>query len=221
MQPNIHSDWKGILAEEFEKPYFKALWQSVMEEYDSHTCFPPKNEIFAAFEHCAYADTRAVIIGQDPYHGAGQANGLAFSVNEGIAHPPSLKNIFKELQRDTGKAYPTNGNLEPWAKQGVLLLNAALTVRENEAASHKGYGWERFTDAVIAKLSQRQDPLVFMLWGRFAQTKSKMIDSRFHKTLVAGHPSPLSANRGHWFGHGHFSETNRLLREQGKPTIIW
>jgi len=201
MNVNIHNSWKTHLQDEFEKPYFKSLVAFVKSEYKTQTCFPPGKQIFAAFDHCTFDDIKVVIIGQDPYHGPGQANGLCFSVSDGVSHPPSLINIFKELESDIGKLYPKSGNLELWAKQGVLLLNATLTVREHQAASHQGKGWEVFTDAVIKTVSNEKKNIVFLLWGGFAKKKVKLIDSKKHHILTSGHPSPLSANRGYWFGN--------------------
>lgn len=221
MLEGLHQSWNIYLQEEFTKPYFKLLTQFVEEEYRSYTCYPLYNDIFSAFEHCHFDDLKVVIIGQDPYHGAGQANGLCFSVNDGIAHPPSLVNIFKELERDVGKAYPTSGDLKHWAKQGVLLLNATLTVRANLAGSHQNKGWERFTDAVIKKISEEKENIVFLLWGGYAKKKIKLIDTSKHHVLVSGHPSPLSANRGYWFGNRHFSRSNYLLEQAAKEPLQW
>jgi len=221
MDITIESSWKKQLEPEFEKPYFKVLTQFVTSEYAHHTCFPPTKDIFAAFDLCPFEEVKVVIIGQDPYHGLGQANGLCFSVNDGIAHPPSLKNIFKELETDVQKSYPQSGNLEAWAKQGVLLLNATLTVRAHQAGSHQHQGWEQFTDAVIKTLSAKQEPVIFLLWGVFAKKKTKLIDTKKHVILSSGHPSPLSANRGYWFGNKHFSETNAILNKLGLSSIKW
>ncbi|MBQ0733084.1 uracil-DNA glycosylase [Aquimarina celericrescens] len=221
MNVNIESGWKEQLREEFEKPYFSELANFVKQEYNKHTCYPKGSEIFAAFDHCSFNDVRVVIIGQDPYHGAGQANGLCFSVNDGIAMPPSLINIFKEIEADLGKQFPSNGNLKRWAQQGVLLLNATLTVRANQAGSHQNKGWERFTDAVIQAVSSEKDNVVFLLWGGFAKKKGSKIDKTKHHLLTSGHPSPLSANRGYWFGNRHFSQTNKYLDENGYNNIDW
>lgn len=221
MNVNIHDSWKSILNDEFEKPYFKNLINFVKKEYSSNTCYPPGKDIFAAFDHCPFNEVKVVIIGQDPYHGPGQANGLCFSVREEIQHPPSLMNIFKEIETDTGKAYPKNGDLSRWAKQGVLLLNATLSVRAHEAGSHQKQGWEVFTDAVIQKISQENKNIVFLLWGGFAKKKGAKIDSTKHHILTSGHPSPLSANRGYWFGNKHFSQTNDYLDSIGKTKIEW
>ncbi len=221
MQVNIAESWKHILQPEFEKDYFKSLTQFVKEEYSSHTCYPKGNDIFAAFDFCAFNDVKVVIIGQDPYHGVGQANGLCFSVHDTIAHPPSLINIFKELEKDLNIPYPTSGDLSRWAKQGVLLLNATLTVRAHEAGSHQKKGWEKFTDAVISKISSEKENVVFLLWGGYAKKKGAKIDTKKHHVLQSGHPSPLSANRGYWFGNKHFSKTNEFLQNQGLDTIAW
>src|SRR6056297_3220220 len=215
----IHPSWKQELKEEFEKPYFKELTEFVRHEYAQHTCYPKETEIFSAFDHCPFDGTKVVIIGQDPYHGPGQANGLCFSVKEGIPHPPSLINIFKEIQTDLSVPYPKSGNLERWADQGVLLLNATLTVRAHQAGSHQGKGWETFTDKVICKLSERESPIVFMLWGGYAKKKIKLIDAKRHHILTSGHPSPLSANRGYWFGNRHFSQCNKILTDLNNKVI--
>lgn len=221
MPVNIHPSWKEQLQNEFEQPYFKQLIAFVKQEYEKHTCYPKGSDIFSAFDHCPFDQTKVVVIGQDPYHGPGQANGLCFSVKDGIPHPPSLINIFKEIETDMGTPYPKNGNLERWAEQGVLLLNATLTVRAHEAASHQGKGWEVFTDAVIKKLSQEKEGLVFLLWGGFAKKKQALIDTGKHHVLTSGHPSPLSANRGYWFGNHHFSECNKILSSRGNKTVVW
>jgi len=217
----IESSWKTVLHNEFEKEYFKELTSYVKEEYAHHTCFPPENEIFNAFSYCPFDDVKVVIIGQDPYHGVDQANGLCFSVKEGIKHPPSLVNIFKELQTNVGKEYPDSGNLEAWAKQGVLLLNATLTVRAHEAGSHQKKGWETFTDVVIKSISDKKENVVFLLWGGYAKRKVKLIDTNKHDILTSGHPSPLSANRGFWFGNNHFSKCNEILLKNNKEPILW
>lgn len=206
---------------EFGKDYFRDLAEFVRSEYRSHRCYPPGKEIFAAFDHCPFESVKVVILGQDPYHGSGQANGLCFSVHRGIAHPPSLTNIFKELESDVGKPYPQEGDLTHWADQGVLLLNATLTVRQGQAASHQNRGWETFTDQVIRRLSEDREGVVFMLWGGYARKKGSIIDSSRHLVLQSGHPSPLSANRGYWFGNRHFSKANAYLRKQGKQQIDW
>lgn len=221
MNVSIEPSWKSQLQEEFEKPYFTKLADFVREEYKIHQCFPKGTSIFSAFRYSPFNATRVVIIGQDPYHGPGQANGMCFSVRHGIRHPPSLVNIFKELQQDLGKPYPESGDLSSWAEQGVLLLNATLTVRAHQPGSHQNKGWELFTDAVIQKLSNEKEGLVFLLWGGFAKKKSNLIDNSKHHILTSGHPSPLSANRGLWFGNGHFSKTNEILEMQGKDQINW
>lgn len=221
MNVTIHPSWNGPLEKEFHKPYFKELIQFVKEEYNINVCYPKGKDIFAAFDHCTFEETKVVILGQDPYHGPNQANGLCFSVQDGIKHPPSLINIFKELQTDVGKTYPESGNLEAWAKQGILLLNATLTVRAHEAGSHQKKGWETFTDKVIKTLSDEKEGLVFLLWGGYAKKKAKLIDSTKHQILISGHPSPLSANRGYWFGNKHFSECNKILNARGNKSIAW
>lgn len=217
----MHSSWKPVLNEEFEKPYFKELIDFVKSEYTSKICYPKGSQIFAAFDHCHFDEVKVVIIGQDPYHGPNQANGLCFSVNDGIPFPPSLQNIFKEVETDLNKPLPKTGNLERWADQGVFLLNATLTVRQSEAGSHQGKGWEKFTDAVIKKISEESENVVFLLWGGFAQKKAALIDAKKHHILKSGHPSPLSANRGFWFGNKHFSQTNDFLKSKGLKEIEW
>ncbi|WP_178985302.1 uracil-DNA glycosylase [Winogradskyella helgolandensis] len=221
MTLNIDKSWKKELYTEFEKPYFKDLIAFVEHEYQNHQCFPPKSEIFNAFNHCHFEDLKVVIIGQDPYHDIGQANGLCFSVNDGIKHPPSLVNIFKELETDLGIPYPKSGNLMPWANQGVLLLNATLTVRAHKPGSHQKKGWEQFTDVVIKTISNEKTNVVFLLWGGFAKKKKKLIDVSKHTVLESGHPSPLSANRGYWFGNKNFSKTNSQLEQGGESVIDW
>lgn len=221
MNVDIHESWKKHLNPEFEKPYFSDLVSFVKQEYKNHTCFPKASDIFNAFNHCHFEDTKVVIIGQDPYHGIGQANGLCFSVNEGIKHPPSLINIFKEIEQDLGITYPKSGNLMPWADQGVLLLNATLTVRAHLAGSHQNKGWEQYTDAVIKTISTEKTNVIFLLWGGFAKKKKKLIDTKKHIILESGHPSPLSANRGYWFGNKHFSKTNSQLEQVGETSIDW
>ncbi|WP_417198565.1 uracil-DNA glycosylase [Bizionia sp.] len=221
MEVKIHDSWKPLLQAEFEKDYFKVLMAFVTSEYQKNTCYPPASEIFQAFSTCPFEETKVVIIGQDPYHGEGQANGLCFSVNENTAHPPSLRNMFKELESDINKPYPESGNLLHWAKQGVLLLNATLSVRAHEAGSHQKMGWETFTDRVIKTISDNQKDVVFLLWGGFAKKKSKLIDTNKHTILTSGHPSPLSANRGFWFGNKHFSKTNAILEGKGYSPISW
>lgn len=221
MDVSIHQSWKPYLQKEFDKPYFKELTDFIKSEYQQHQCFPPGKQIFSAFDWCPFDELKVVIIGQDPYHGFGQANGLCFSVNDGIPHPPSLINIFKEIETDLGVPYPASGNLERWARQGVLLLNATLTVRAHQAGSHQNKGWEHFTNAVIEIISEKKKNVIFMLWGSFAKQKSKLIDTSKHKILSTGHPSPLSANRGYWFGNKHFSKTNSLLEQVGQKAIVW
>ncbi|WP_306012957.1 MULTISPECIES: uracil-DNA glycosylase [unclassified Allomuricauda] len=221
MNVDIEPSWKAQLDREFEQAYFQDLATFVKQEYQNHTCYPKGKDIFSAFDHCPFQETKVVIIGQDPYHGPNQANGLCFSVKDGIPHPPSLVNIFKEIKVDVQKPYPKSGNLERWAEQGVLLLNATLTVRAHEAGSHQNKGWERFTDAVIQTVSTELEGVVFLLWGGFAKKKAKLIDKTKHHILTSGHPSPLSANRGLWFGNQHFSATNKLLARMGKEPIDW
>ncbi|WP_431161992.1 uracil-DNA glycosylase [Flagellimonas beolgyonensis] len=221
MEVNIEPSWKQHLHQEFEQPYFKSLAQFVKQEYQNHTCYPKGKDIFAAFDHCPFQETKVVIIGQDPYHGPDQANGLCFSVKDGIPHPPSLVNIFKEIKTDMQRPYPESGNLERWADQGVLLLNATLTVRAHQAGSHQSKGWEQFTDAVIKTISVQLEGVVFLLWGGFAKKKAALIDKTKHHILTSGHPSPLSANRGLWFGNNHFSKTNALLGQMGRTPINW
>ncbi|MGB5371740.1 MAG: uracil-DNA glycosylase [Flavobacteriaceae bacterium] len=221
MPLNIHESWKPHLLPQCELPYFSDLTLFVRKEYAQYECYPKGKEIFAAFDHSTFENTKVVIIGQDPYHGPNQANGLCFSVRDGIPHPPSLINIFKEIQQDLGKPYPKSGNLDRWADQGVLLLNATLSVRAHQAGSHQNKGWETFTDAVIGKLSQEKEGLVFLLWGGYAKKKATLIDGQKHHILTSGHPSPLSANRGLWFGNKHFSKTNAILISQGRRPIDW
>ncbi|WP_296316572.1 uracil-DNA glycosylase [Winogradskyella sp. UBA3174] len=221
MDINIHKSWKPYLQSEFEKPYFKELTDFVNCEYEAHKCFPKKSDIFNAFYHCPFNKLKVVIIGQDPYHGVGQANGLCFSVNDDIKHPPSLTNIFKELVNDVGISYPESGNLVAWADQGVLLLNATLTVRAHQAGSHQKKGWEDFTDAVIKTINRDKENVIFLLWGGFARKKKKLISEDKHFILETGHPSPLSANRGYWFGNKNFSKTNFLLQQVGQSVIEW
>lgn len=221
MQVKIEESWLPKLQAEFDKPYFKTLAAFVKSEYATHRCFPPGQQIFAAFDHCKFDDVKVVILGQDPYHGPGQANGLCFSVNDGIPKPPSLQNIFREIQQDLGIAIPESGNLERWADQGVFLLNATLTVRAHQAGSHQNKGWETFTDRVIETISNEKEGVVFLLWGGFAKQKQKLIDSKKHLILTSGHPSPLSANRGMWFGNKHFSKANAYLKKKNKKEINW
>jgi len=221
MQLILPETWSFHLKEELQKPYFLKLMQFIEDEYARTQCFPLEKNIFKAFNICDLNDIKVVIIGQDPYHNYNQANGLCFSVNDGVTHPPSLINIFKEIEADLGKAYPNSGNLERWAQQGVFLLNATLTVRAHEAGSHQKKGWEQFTDAVIKIISNHKKDVVFLLWGGFAKKKTKLINVNKHTVLTSGHPSPLSANRGYWFGNSHFSQVNTILKSQEKKPIDW
>ena len=221
MDVKIEPSWKRQLGGEFEKPYFSQLTDFVRHEYATGTCYPPGPLIFNAFNLCPFDKVKVVIIGQDPYHEEGQAQGLSFSVNDGVTFPPSLINIFKEITLDLGKPMPTSGNLTRWAEQGVLLLNATLTVRAHQAASHQRKGWEEFTDAAIRALNARRDHLVFILWGGYARSKKSLIDTSRHLILESVHPSPLSANRGGWFGNHHFSRCNQYLAEHGEHPIEW
>ena len=221
MNLELASSWKKHLASEFSKDYFVNLNSFLDYEYANSICYPISNQIFNCFEKCPFQETKVVILGQDPYHGAGQANGLCFSVNENCPFPPSLNNIFKELKEDLGIPLPPNGNLERWARQGVLLLNATLTVKSNEAGSHQKRGWEVFTDAVIHLLNNEKRNLVFLLWGNYAQNKGKIIDQKKHLVLKSRHPSPLSANQGGWFGEKHFSKTNNYLEINNLGKINW
>ncbi len=220
MDVRIEESWKRVLSEEFEKPYFERLTEFVRNEYATTTIYPPAKLIFNAFDHCPFDKVKVVIIGQDPYHGAGQANGLCFSVNKGIAMPPSLVNIFKEIASDTGKPLPTDGDLTRWSRQGVLLLNATLTVRAGNAGSHQRRGWEEFTDAAIRTLAEQRENIVFILWGSYAQRKGAFIDREKHLVLTSPHPSPLSAYAG-FFGNHHFTLTNDFLVKKGKEPIDW
>lgn len=220
MDVKIDASWKKVLQDEFEKPYFAQLTSFVRDEYKTKKIFPPGNMIFSAFDHCPFDKVKVVIIGQDPYHNDGQAHGLCFSVNSGVDFPPSLINIFKEIERDLGKPMPTSGNLERWADQGVLLLNATLTVQAHSAGSHQGRGWETFTDAVIRKVAQEKEHVVFMLWGNYAQQKGAVVDGQKHLVLKSVHPSPLSAYRG-FIGCGHFSTANNYLISNGLNPINW
>lgn len=221
MQVKIEDSWKKVLQPEFEKPYFKDLINFVRNAYSTTTCYPKGSKIFSAFDFCKLDDLKVVILGQDPYHGPNQANGLCFSVSDGIPHPPSLINIFREIETDLGIPYPKSGNLERWAKQGVLLLNATLTVESGKAGSHQKHGWETFTDQVIKSISDNKENIIFLLWGGFAKKKIKLIDTTKHHVLTSGHPSPLSANRGYWFGNKHFSKTNEILMDQIGSKIRW
>ncbi|MGJ8744123.1 uracil-DNA glycosylase [Polaribacter sp.] len=220
MQLKIANSWKNILQDQFNQPYFKALTSFVDEEYKNYSCFPKESDIFAAFNFCSFDDLKVVIIGQDPYHGENQANGLCFSVKDEMKHPPSLVNIFKEMSTDLNKEIPQSGNLEKWAKQGVLLLNATLTVRAHEAGSHQKKGWETFTDAIIEQISLEKEHVVFLLWGKFAESKMKFIKVEKHTIFTAPHPSPLGAWRG-WFGSKHFSKTNAILEDLHMSKIVW
>ena len=221
MQVKIEDSWKKVLQPEFEKPYFRDLINFVRNAYSTTTCYPKGSKIFSAFDFCKLDDLKVVILGQDPYHGPNQANGLCFSVSDGIPHPPSLINIFREIETDLGIPYPKSGNLERWAKQGVLLLNATLTVESGKAGSHQKHGWETFTDQVIKSISDNKENIIFLLWGGFAKKKIKLIDTTKHHVLTSGHPSPLSANRGYWFGNKHFSKTNEILMDQIGSKIRW
>lgn len=220
MNVRIAEDWKEHLAAEFEADYFTELVPFVREEYLNKVVFPPAKQIFNAFEQCSWENLKVVIIGQDPYHGAGQANGLCFSVNPGIAIPPSLRNIFKEIEREFSKGTPESGDLTPWANQGVLLLNATLTVRESEAGSHQGKGWETFTDNVIRAINAKKKNIVYMLWGNFARKKKALIDSSNNLILESAHPSPLSAHRG-FLGNGHFKKANDYLSNLYQEEVNW
>ncbi|HLU90150.1 MAG TPA: uracil-DNA glycosylase [Cyclobacteriaceae bacterium] len=220
MKVKIEASWAEKLSGEFEKEYFRSLVDTVKAEYAHNTVYPPGREIFNAFDYCPFHQVKVVILGQDPYHGPGQAHGLAFSVRKGVAFPPSLSNIFEELKRDLGVPVPPHGNLERWAQQGVLLLNATLTVRARLAGSHQKIGWETFTDAAIKILAEERKNIVFMLWGSYAQKKASIISGKDHLKLYAPHPSPLSAYRG-FFGCGHFSKANAYLQERGLGGIDW
>lgn len=220
MDVKIEPSWSKILNNEFEKPYFATLTEFVKTEYRTQQIFPPGKEIFNAFDLCPFDQIKVVIIGQDPYHGPGQAHGLCFSVKDGIVFPPSLRNIFKEIQGDLGMAIPESGDLTRWAKQGVFLLNATLTVRAHNAGSHQGKGWETFTDEVIRLISEKKEHVVFLLWGAYAQRKGEMINKSKHLVLESVHPSPLSAMRG-FFGNHHFSKTNQFLKSKGIEPINW
>jgi len=222
MESHLNSSWQTVLASEIQKPYFKDLMSAVANEYLVNSCFPPKKLIFSAFDYCSFDDLKVVIIGQDPYHGEGEANGLCFSVNENMKIPPSLRNIFRELNSDLDSLFlPTSGNLERWAKQGILLLNATLSVQKDKPNSHKHLNWVKFTDAVIQEISDKKSNVVFLLWGNFAHKKGLKIDRTKHLVLESGHPSPMSANQGKWFGNKHFSKTNNHLKSKGIQEIIW
>lgn len=217
---NLGNDWDLILADEWEKPYYANLRDFLKNEYSSYRIYPDMYDIFNALKYTSFAETKVVIIGQDPYHGEGQAHGLCFSVKKGVEPPPSLKNIYAEINSDLGIPIPPHGELTKWARQGVLLLNAVLTVREGCPNSHKGKGWETFTDRIIGELNRKQTPVVFLLWGAHAQNKAKIIDNPIHKKLATVHPSPLSAHRG-FFGCRHFSKTNEILIENGLEPVDW
>jgi uracil-DNA glycosylase len=220
MNVKIAEGWKEALHEEFDKPYFAELTEFVRGEYAAHKVFPAGSNIFRALDKCPMDNLKVVIIGQDPYHGDGQANGLCFSVNDGVPFPPSLRNIFQEINAELGTPLPASGNLDRWAEQGVLLLNAVLTVRAHEAASHAGRGWEQFTDAVVAAINARKSGIVYMLWGNYAQKKGAMVDASRNCILKSPHPSPFSAHSG-FFGNNHFSAANQYLASQGLSTIVW
>ncbi|PCJ90022.1 MAG: uracil-DNA glycosylase [Flavobacteriales bacterium] len=220
VKPQIEESWLNVLKDEFDASYFSDLKQFLVEEKQKHRIFPPGKSIFNAFNHIHFDEVKVVILGQDPYHGLGQAHGLCFSVPKGVQHPPSLVNVFKEIQDDLGIPYPQSGNLEPWAKQGVLLLNATLTVRAHQAGSHQNKGWETFTDAAITALSQQREGVVFLLWGKYAKAKEELIDTTKHHVLKSTHPSPFSVHYG-FFGCKHFSKANAILRENSRPEIDW
>lgn len=221
MDVKIEASWKEHLCQEFEKPYFEQLTAVVRQEYMKSTCYPPGKLIFNAFNLCPFDKVKVVIIGQDPYHEPGQAHGLSFSVQDGVQFPPSLQNIFKEIQSDLGTPIPFSGNLTRWAEQGVLLLNATLTVRAHQANSHSTLGWQTFTDAAIRALAAQRQHIVYMLWGGYARGKAYMIDRQNNLVLESVHPSPLSANRGGWFGNHHFSRCNQYLQDNGMTPIMW
>lgn len=221
MHVQIHSSWEKQLKNVFENLKFIKLTEFVRKEYRTQKCYPPGKLIFEAFNRCPLDNLKVVILGQDPYHGENQAHGLAFSVEEGVKHPPSLINIFREIEDDISVPYPNNGNLNRWADQGIFLLNSTLSVRANQAGSHQNKGWEEFTDSIIKIISYKKNEIVFMLWGGYAKKKNILIDSSKHLILSSGHPSPLSANKGHWFGNKHFSQCNNYLISKGKTPIIW
>lgn len=221
MNIEIDKTWETALSAEFNKKYFETLVSTVENAYETTVCYPNKEDIFSAFNNCRFDNLKVVIIGQDPYHGQGQANGLCFSVHDGVKHPPSLINILKELSDNYNTLYPATGNLAGWAKQGVLLLNTILTVEKGLPGSHQKKGWETFTDTVIKVISEEKENVVFLLWGGFAKKKSKLIDESKHHILTTGHPSPLSANRGLWFGNKHFLKTNEFLKSKGLKEIEW
>lgn len=217
---NIGNDWDQILADEWEKPYYQKLWEFLKTEYKEQKIYPNMYDIFNSLRYTSFKDTKVVIIGQDPYHGEGQAHGLCFSVKKGVTPPPSLKNIYKELNSDIGMPIPYHGELTHWAKQGILLLNTVLTVREGQPNSHKGMGWEIFTDRIISELNRKEEPIIFLLWGANAEKKAQIITNPLHKKLITVHPSPLSASRG-FIGCKHFSKTNELLMQFGMEPIDW
>ncbi len=221
MNVQIEETWKKHLQGEFEKPYFEQLTEAVRREYQQTTCYPPGKLIFNAFNLCPFDKVKVVILGQDPYHEPGQAHGLSFSVQDGVMFPPSLQNIFREIQNDVGTPIPYSGNLTRWAEQGVLLLNATLTVRAHMANSHARLGWQTFTDAAIQVLARERDHVVYLLWGGYARSKAQYIDAQRNLVLQSVHPSPLSANRGGWFGNHHFSLANQYLMQHGKEPIVW
>jgi uracil-DNA glycosylase len=222
MEFHLNSSWNTVLATEIQKPYFKELMLAVANEYSQNSCYPPKELIFSAFDYCNYDNLKVVIIGQDPYHGEGEANGLCFSVNDSVKIPPSLRNIFREINSDFDRLLlPTSGNLERWAKQGVLLINATLTVQKDSPNSHKHLNWNEFTDAIIKNISDNKKNIVFLLWGSFAQKKGSKIDRTKHLVLESGHPSPMSANQGKWFGNKHFSKTNAYFKSKEIKEINW
>ncbi|WP_080843782.1 uracil-DNA glycosylase [Cytobacillus gottheilii] len=216
----VQNDWQEILKAEMEKPYFQQLIEFIEKEYEQETIYPPKQDIFNSLNDTAFADTKVVLLGQDPYHGPGQAHGLSFSVKPGVKIPPSLRNMYKELENDLGIQPANNGYLVKWAQQGVLMLNTVLTVREGEAYSHRGKGWEQFTDEIIKKLNEREEPVIFILWGKPAQEKMKLLNLEKHQVITSPHPSPLSARRG-FFGSRPFSKVNALLKAQGQKEIHW
>lgn len=221
IEPKIESSWLSALSQEFRADYFSEIKKTLLLEKRQFRVFPPGGAIFSAYNTTALDQVKVVIIGQDPYHGFGQANGMCFSVSEGIAHPPSLQNIFREVSDNFNFPYPQSGDLSPWAKQGVFLLNASLTVREGQANSHKDIGWQRFTDATIKAISDHRENVIFLLWGGFAKRKASLIDKKKHLVFTSGHPSPLSANRGYWFGNKHFLKVNEVLEKRGEKPIDW
>lgn len=216
----LHNDWDEILKDEWQKPYLQGLFAFLKQEYAENTVYPPKRDVFNALKYTSFEDTKVVIIGQDPYHGFGQAHGLCFSVREGVKLPPSLRNIYQELEDDIGRKFTPNGDLTYWARQGVLMLNTVLTVREGQPQSHKDMGWEIFTDRIISELNKKDTPVVFLLWGKPAENKAKIITNPIHKKLITVHPSPLSAYRG-FFGCRHFSKANEILKANGINPINW